>query len=199
MIQNYTCAENGQNGIAIYSGDMPVFHLGSIKYNNFDSKFHGDKAHFFLYAISNRCNNLIYRDIADCCANYHLSLLPYSGKHNFTVPIWSTQKACMPVILKNPEEYKELICINADNIRLVSFKKSENCSNAVVLRFAETSGVRADAKVSLFFKPLKAMYADNCENDITPVSTDGKTIGFAIEPYSCVTLKVYGDFNINEV
>jgi hypothetical protein len=78
-------------------------------------------------------------------------------------------------------------------------KKAEDCDNAVVLRFTETAGRAATCCLSLFFSPTKAMYTTNDERDLSPAEWDGSTVRFQVGPYSCTTLKLYGDFRIREV
>ena len=198
VAQNWVCADGIFDGIALYSRDMPVFHLGKIKYNCFSNVFDEEKGHFFLYAASNRCNNLIYTAIDECKASYRLSILPYIGKHNTVVPMWSNRKEHMPFTVYGATEEQNLVHIDKDNVRLVSLKKAEDNENAVVLRFVETKGKKTSAKVELFFKPEKAKYASNSEYDIKPTQMCDEDIVFNIEPFSYQTIKVYGNFTIEK-
>jgi len=145
-----------------------------------------------LYACSNRCNNLIYTDPKECGAKYHLSILPYAGSHNDIVHSWSNQKEHKLLIGKPGERDVEYMCTEQDNIRLVSLKKAEDNDNAIVLRFVETNGISTEGRVKLFFTPDKAVYATNCEWDTKTAGLENDTVSFHIEPYSYVTLKVYG-------
>ena len=194
VTQHWVCTENCGRGIALFTRDMPVFHIGKIKYNHFDCTFNEDKAHFYLYASSNRCNNLIYTSPEQCCAHYRLSILPYSGKHNAIVPIWSNGKEHEPLIGYTQEENKQYIRIDKSNIRLVALKKAADCDDAIIIRLTETAGQMTDGEITLFFTPVKAMYATNDEKDIQAAQTSQNRVSFSIRPYSCVSLKVYGDF-----
>ncbi len=195
VTQNWVVAEGDAYGVAVYSRDMPVFHLGDIKYNQFKSDFSGDKAHIFLYASSNRCNNLIYTSVEECKAEYHLSILPYNGVHGNIVPKWSNENE-HSLILSKPIFEKALIKVSNENVRLVSLKKAEGESNAIVLRFVEVSGKETECNLNIFFKPSKAVYTTNDERELEEISTDGSEIKFKCMPYSYTTIKVFGNFNI---
>ena len=190
VTQGWVAAENEKHGVAIYTRDMPVFHMGSIKYNQLKSEFCEDKAHIFLYASSNRCNNLIYTSVDQCYANYHLSILTYGGKHNSIVPVWSNENEHSLIISKPIYNNGRLLKISEDNLRLVSLKKAENCGNAIVLRFVETAGKATECSIELFFKPTEAMYVTNDERELERLSVDGNKISFRCQPYSYVTVKL---------
>lgn len=194
VTQYWVTAENAQHGIALFTRDMPAFHIGKIKYNHFDCTFDEDKAHFYLYASSNRCNNLIYTSPEQCCAKYHLSILPFSGEHRTVVPVWSNEKEHELLIGCAEERNRQYIRIDKSNIRLVSLKKAADHDDALIMRLTETAGQRTDGEITLFFTPSKVMYATNNENDIQSAETNQNTVRFSIRPYSYVTLKIYGDF-----
>ena len=196
VTQNWVAAENEHGGIAVYSEDMPVFHIGDIKYNRFESKFSADKAHYYLYACSNRCNNLLYTAIEDCRAEYRLSVLPYVGRHGEIVPQWSNGKEHKPIIGKAAETERRFIECDADNIRLVSVKKAENHTDAVMMRFTETAGKESRADIKLFFVPDKVVYCSNDERDVRSADTTGNVIHVKAFPYSYTTLKIYGKFEL---
>ena len=196
VTQSWISAEDEKNGIAIFTRDMPVFHLGNIKFNQLNPEFSADKAHIFLYASSNRCNNLIYKSIDECQATYHLSLLTYSGKHSEAIPKWSCENEHSLIVSKELPERK-LLKLSAENVRLVSFKKAEDNDNAIVLRFVETAGKAADCKMDIFFKPTKAVLVTNDERELEEVSIDSNTVSFTCKPYSYTAVKIFGDFNIS--
>ncbi len=198
VTQNWVCAENDEHGVAIYTRDMPVFHLGSIKYNRLKSEFSEDKAHIFLYASSNRCNNLIYTALEDCQAKYHLSLLTYGGNHNDIVPSWSNENEHSLIIGKPIYDGRKLLKLSEKNIRLVSLKKAESCGNAIVLRFTETAGKATECDIELFFNPVRVVYIANDESELEEIALDGNRVHFKSQPYSYTALKIYGDFNISE-
>ncbi len=194
VTQNWVAAENSQGGIALYTEQMPVFHLGKLKYNNFEQSFSENKAHFYLYAASNRCNNLIYSTTEECCAEFHLSILPYSGKHNAVVPEWSNSK-CRKLLLGSKDKgVAGKITVDKKNLRLICFKKAEKEDNSIIMRFVETEGKETDCCVELFFSPTKANYATNDENDLNSVEIKDNRVRFKSRPYSYTTIKIYGDF-----
>ena len=197
VTQNWISVENGKEGIAIFTKDMPVFHLGKIKYNQFNNDFSENKAHIFLYASSNRCNNLIYTSIEQCKAEYHISLLTYIGKHNEVVPQWSNEKE-HSLILSGPVFNGRLIKTFEENIRLVSLKKAENCRNAIVLRFKEVAGKLSQCNMELPFKPIKAVYVTNDERELEEITLNENKLTFNCEPYSYTAIKVFGEFKIVE-
>ena len=201
VTQGWVAAENERYGVAIYTRDMPVFHMGSIKYNRLKSGFLQDKAHIFLYASSNRCNNLLYTSLEECCAKYRLSILPYVGKHNNTVPSWSNENEHSLTVSKPVDRFNLSLLKLSDenkNIRLVSVKKAEDCGNAIVLRFVETAGKATECKLELFFKPKKALYITNDERELEQATVQDNVVRFVSHPYSYTALKVYGDFNISD-
>ena len=67
--------------------------------------------------------------------------------------------------------------------------------DAVIIRLTETAGQKTDGEITLFFTPAKVVCAANDETDIQPIQTNGNRVTFSVQPYSCVTLKVYGDFS----
>ena len=195
VTQNWLAVDGENEGVAIYSKDMPVFHLGDIKYNQFKSEFSADKSHVFLYASSNRCNNLIYTSLEDCQAELRLSLLTYQGEHKDIVPKWSDENA-HSLLFASPCFEGRLLKVSEENVRLVSLKKAENSQNAIVLRFKETSGKETKAKINIFFEPEKVVYINGTEGDLDQIKPNGKEITFTARPYSYTAIKIYGDFKI---
>lgn len=197
VTQNWVAIDGENRGVAIYSRDMPVFHLGNIKYNRFSRDFSEDKAHIYLYASSNRCNNLIYSSVEECQAQYRLSILLYNGKHNNIVPVWSNEIDHRLIISKKKAFNKCIMKLDKSNIRLVSLKKSEKENDAVLLRFIETEGKETEYMLELFFNPKKAVYSSNDEIEIEKINKiKDNVIHFSAQPYSYTTIKVYGDFDI---
>ena len=174
---------------------MPVFHLGNIKYNQLKSGFFADSGDIFLYASSNRCNNLIYTSIEECRANYQLSLLLYNGQHGEIVSRWSNEQE-HKLIIGKPCFSGKLLKLSNENVRLVSLKKAEDCNNATVLRFVETSGKAIECNLELFFNPTRAVYITNDERELGEISTDGNTLTLKCKPYSYTAIKVFGNFSI---
>lgn len=197
VTQNWIAIDGDNHGVAIYTRDMPVFHLGGIKYNQFNTDFSENEGHAYLYASSNRCNNLIYTSIEQCRAEYHLSVLLYEGAHNGIVPSWSDENNHRLIVSQKSLCDGQLLKISESNVRLVSLKKAEDCDNAVILRFAETEGKRTKCCVGLFFEPRKAVYTSNNECELEEISEiQGNKVKIELEPYSYTTVKMYGDFNL---
>ena len=195
VTQNWVAVEGEKHGVAVYTRDMPVFHLGSIKYNRLESGFSEENGHVYLYASSNRCNNLIYTSIEQCRAQYHLSVLPYNGQHIGIVPKWSNEKD-HNLIVSKPKFNGKLIKLLEENVRLVSFKKAEDCQNAIIMRFVETAGKETSCNMELFFNPSKVVYATNDERELDEILTSGNAVSFKCKPYSYTAIKVFGNFSI---
>ncbi len=197
VTQNWVAVDGENRGVAIYTRDMPVFHLGGIKYNRFNRDFSENKAHIYLYASSNRCNNLIYTSVEECQAKYHLSILLYNGKHGDIVPTWSNENDHGLIVSRQNILNECMMRLDKGNIRLVSLKKSEKENDAVVLRFVETEGKETECGLELFFNPTKAVYARNDEIDLEEITgLKDNIIHFNAQPYSYTTIKVYGSFDI---
>lgn len=190
VTQNWISVEEEKYGVAIYTKDMPVFHLGNIKYNQFNKDFKGEKGHVFLYASSNRCNNLIYTSLDECQAEYHISILPYEGNHRDTVPSWSNENEHSLIITKN-QPNKKLFELSKENVKLVSLKMSEDNDNVLIFRFTETSGIDTECALNLFFTPKKVSYATNDENDLDEIDVNGNEVSFNCKRYSYTVLKVW--------
>ena len=189
VAQNWVLAEREGNGVAIYTKDMPVFHLGNIKFNQFKSDFSADKGHIFLYASSNRCNNLIYTKVEECKAEYSLSILPYNGSHSDIIPKWSNEKEHNLITSKQMVD-RQMIKISEENVRLVSLKKAEDTENAIVLRFIETKGKETECSLNIFFKPSKAVYIANDEKELDEIVASDDRITFRCKPYSYTAIKI---------
>lgn len=190
VTQNWIAVENEIGGIAVYSEDMPVFHMGKIKYNHFEKGFREEQGHVYLYASSNRCNNLIYTSLEECCASYHLSILPYAGSHKDVVPKWSTRKEHKPIIGKAVEKDMEYMSIDKPNMKLVGMKQAEDQEHALIIRMTETAGEETDGVLKLFFCPEKACYVSGTEKELETIPVKDQFIPFHAKPFSYVTLKV---------
>ena len=197
VTQNWVAVEGEDYGVAVYTKDMPVFHLGDIKYNRFKREFSVDKGHIFLYASSNRCNNLIYTSVDECHAKYHLSLVTYSGQHGDMVPSWSNEKE-HGLIISEPMLENRQLKLSEENVRLVSLKKAEDASNAIVARFVETAGKATNCKLDLFFIPSRIAYTTNDERELEEIPLNKNTVCFECKPYSYTVVKIFGDFSIGD-
>ncbi len=196
VTQNWISVEDENHGVALFTRDMPVFHLGNIKFNRLKSEFSEDKAHIYLYASSNRCNNLIYTSLEQCQAEYHLSMLIYDKSNGEVVPNWSNLNE-HNLIIGMLKLGNNVLKLSKENVRLVSLKKAEDSQNAVVLRFVETEGKATECQMDMFFKPNKIVYTTNDERELEKIALNGNTVTFSCKPYSYVTIKVFGDFSID--
>ena len=75
IVEEWLAVEGEDGVIGIRSEDMPVFHLSQINYNRFLKSPEYPKSHVYLYAASNRTNNLNFCTPEDCCGTYHLTIL----------------------------------------------------------------------------------------------------------------------------
>ena len=184
------CAEGKDGGIILYSKDMPIFHLGSIKFNRFEREFNEGRAHFYLYASSNRSNNLIYKSIDECHAEFELSVLPYEGSHRKIMSRFSDE--CKRELITGGDEMPagEIISIEPCGVRLSALKNSED-GEAIIIRLTEGSGERTSGRIRLPFKPKRAAVTDNCECELYAASVDGDEVLFSIEPSSYCTVKIW--------
>lgn len=195
IVQNWLAVENKDGGIAVYTRDMPVFHLGSIRYNSFKTDFNESQSHVYLYASSNRCNNLLYTSPSECSAKYHLSILPYVGKHSEIVPPWSNKMNTAPIICKRLDFEGKLLSLSNENVRLTSIKVAENSNNALIIRLIETAGKEQKCEIELPFEPKFVMYASNDEVELEKANYVGNKISVKCSPYSYTTIKAYVDFD----
>ncbi|MCR5457340.1 MAG: hypothetical protein K6F14_04640 [Clostridiales bacterium] len=189
VTQNYIASDNGEYGVAVYTRDMPVFHLGKIKYNRLQTNFSEEKAHLYLYAASNRCNNLVYTNPEQCRSKYSISVLPYTESRFPVVPRWSESKNRDFLVLKNLINLDSDISLKGDGVQLISFKKSEK-DDSVILRFVNTNNESTKCSLELSFKPNRAMYTTCDEKEIEEALLKGKVVEFIADPYSYTTLKL---------
>lgn len=192
VTQGWVAAESENSGVALYTRDMNVFHLGSIRYNQFKSDFSENKGHFYLYASSNRCNNLVYKSTDECFAKYRLSILLYNGSYKESVPVWSYEREHRLLICKENVLSCKTLKMSCDNIRLVCLKLAEDNENAVIVRLAETQGRNVKCNLALPFAPIKAVYTDNKEAELEEITEiNGNTLTIEAKPYSYTTIKIY--------
>ena len=190
-VNNWVAAQNESGGIAFYTKDMPIVHLGDIHYNEISTNVDFScSSNIFLYAASNRCNNLNFANKEDCKGIFRVSILPYEGNCADYIPAWCDNKNSVPIIeiSKENEEYS-FISVDNDNIRLTSCKLSEDDNRKLILRFIETSGRKTGVNLKVPSKVQSAFYSDGKE-----IANEGELIivnniiNFNIEAFSYVTL-----------
>ncbi|RAU92155.1 glycoside hydrolase family 38 C-terminal domain-containing protein [Paenibacillus sp. YN15] len=193
VAQNWVAVQNESRGIALYSKEMPVFHLGGIHYNKLSSRVTYENANIYLFAASNRSNQLNFTSKEDCFGEYSLSVLPYQGGWNEQVPDWSVNKTYTPLIgaAYSETNEKSYMSLDADNVRMLSFKRSEEDDDAFIARFIETGVKSATASFKLPFSIQEAVYTNGIEES-TGIAAEFQddTIYFEIDQYSYVTLKI---------
>lgn len=188
VAQNYVRAENGRDGsgIALYSRDMPVFHLGQIKYNRFSKDFSESLGHVYLYASSNRCNNLIYRSPKDCHGEFSFSILPYGSASE--VAQWSENVD--RELLTGSMDSLAPVGVDRQNLRLVCLKQAEDGSGDLIFRFTETQNTATTATLTLPFEPEAAFLATNNEHPTGKLCISGNSVTFFSEPSSYTTVRI---------
>jgi hypothetical protein len=191
VAHNWVAVENSKRGIALLSKDMPVFHLGGIHYNQLSSKVCYNTPQIYLYAASNRCNQLNFASKEDCSGSYRLSILPYLGGWQDSVPGWSTEKMNPPLFgaAGTKRGAKSYLSVDCDHVRLLCFKRAEDREDLFVARFVETSGKQALVNLTLPFQVKEAKYANLLEEDLGSLARSRENnIQFEIQPFSFVTL-----------
>ena len=192
VANNCVAVENKSRGIAVYSADMPIFHLGKLRYNELKNRITPtDNASIYLYAASNRCNQLNLTEREDCWATFSLCILPYYGQGRTIIPIWSAQKEQQPVICA-PQGPLCTVSINNSNLRLLTWKPAESGGTDWILRLAETSGKNLkNVIISLPFEVGKAQYADGLEKPIRSVKfVEAHNIIVDCLAFSCITIRI---------
>jgi alpha-mannosidase len=87
-----------------------------------------------------------------------------------------------------PAEYS-FIKLTPNNLILSALKKAED-SEAVILRFFETTGVSTQAKVELFKDIKRLTMVDLLEREEGELPFKGKRFNLAVKPFEIVTLKL---------
>lgn len=196
MAHNWVSVENDNYGIGLFSRDLPLFHLGGIHYNKLSSKVnYGESSSIFLYAASNRANNLNYCTPADCRGDFRISILPFVGKSINILPEWSYRQS-HPLIpggakgLKKGES-RSWFCIDQTNLRLLCIKPGAVEKEKVFIRLYEMEGKKTNAMITLPFQVKAAWYTNNVEqpNDESP-KIYGNKLALRIDGFSYVNLLV---------
>lgn len=192
VAEEWLAVEDETGGIGIRSADMPVFHLSQINYNRFLSAPEYPRSHLYLYAASNRTNNLNFRSPKDCCGTYRLTIRPYAGHCEDTLPQWSRALA-QPVLCGDGRSLPQL-ALDAE-LRLMSCRADGE--HSLLLRFAEESGkAKENVKLTLPFAPTRAVLTTLNGAEKEPLRTDGADVFFSVLGGEYCTIRVYGDFTI---
>ena len=192
IAEEWIAVEGENGGIGIRSEDMPVFHLSQINYNRFWGSPDYPRSHVYLYAASNRTNNLNLCTPEDCYGTYHLTILPYAGHCEDVLPKWSGELA-HPVLCGDGREVPG-IHLDAP-LRLMSCRADGE--HSLLLRFAEESGIaRENVKLTLPFVPVRAVETTLHGTEKGILTTEDSCVFFSAAAGDYVTIRVYGDFTI---
>ncbi len=191
MAHSWISVENGDWGIGLFCREMPLFHPGGIHYNRISARVdYGESSSVFLYAASNRTNNLNYRTPEDCRGDFHVSVLPFSGESRAVLPDWSYGKLCPPILGgPRPEQSRSYLSLDAKNLRLLCMKPAEEGDGWVFLRLMEKEGREAQARLTLPFAIEDARYADTVENPLADAPAfERNVVRLTAQPFSYVNL-----------
>lgn len=189
MAENWIAVAGKDAGIALYAKEMPVFHLGGIHYDALSCNVEHRTSHVFLYAASNRCNQLVYRTLEDCSGTFHLSIFPYYGNFDSArLNAWCEEKN-HPLMLGKGEVFDSRIEIDNPYISLCALKKA-NESGKVVLRFYNESMAEQSFCVTLPFTVKSAVYSSLNEDVISGAldTTDGCSLSLKVGGIGYVTV-----------
>ena len=192
MAHSWVSVENGQFGIGLFSRDMPLFHLGGIHYNEISSRVdYGGSSAIFLYAASNRSNNLNYVTPADCHGEFRLSILPFEGTSDHVLPRWSYERLCSPLVGAGQEgTQRSFLSLDGPGMRLLCMKPDRR-QEGIFLRLYETQGRRVRGSLTLPFEAEDVRLADNLEQPVGErLVWQGRKISFTADPFSYVNLLI---------
>lgn len=189
---NWVAAENEDGGIAVLSDDMPLFDLGGIHYNELSSETdYSASSNVYIYAASNRCNQLNFTDTGKCHGKYRVSLLPYTGSWSSVLPLWSAEHS-MPLYACGEETGNGYIELDKPNVRLLAFKKAEYEDGVYILRVAENAGIEdTEVRVKLPLDIKEAFLSDGAENVTdTAVRFEKNTVILTPDAYGYETVMI---------
>jgi hypothetical protein len=190
--QNWVSVENEERGIAVFTQEMPIFHYAGINYNQISSNVdYSRSANLYLYAASNRANSLNYIAPEECYGEFHLSLLPFSGKSGDAVSVWSYEKQ-YPALLGGCIGDDGSFCsLEPQNVRLLCLKKAET-EDAIFMRLLEVSGKDTDAKLEFNFEVEAVCFTDAVENAaVERMPVGGKKTLLHLNAFSYANLLIY--------
>jgi len=194
LAEHYCKVEGPNGGIALRSQDTPTFHYGDIHYNQFLLEPNIKHPHMYLYAASNRTNNLIYRGKEDCFGNFRLSILPYLNGEEEMITAWDNQLTYPPVAVQTSSDLSIGFDVNQP-LRLLTVHPAVKNLHAIVVRFSETNGKKYEkVQVSLPFSVKKASIITPDERFVKETSVKGNQVFFDIDAYDYVSILVEGDF-----
>ena len=194
VTEHWVALDEKTEGIALYSADAPVFHFGEIQYNRFttDNTRSLLHPHIYLYAASNRTNNLNLCECKDCAGFFRMSVLPYKGAWQDTVPDWDKRMSHAPICAHVDGEGSFGFSVD-EKVRLLSFRPTKDGSG-IEVRFAEDCGKdRKRVRLTVPFKVNTAWYNSLNSKRLGLAETSGNSVIFSIDAYSYVTLEISGN------
>jgi hypothetical protein len=190
VTQNWVAVENQTQGVGLFTREMPVFHLGGIHYNKLSNEFRAKNSNIYLYAASNRSNQLSFAEKENCFGEFNLMILPYEGKWQDTLPEKSIEFMYPPIVKPGYAKERSYLKLDGENIRMTAFKKSEN-GDGIIARFVETGGEDRKAAINLPFGVKSAVYTNIIEE---PMQKEpqlyGSKITFEIGKFSYATILI---------
>ena len=193
LCEEWLAVEGASGGIGLRSEDSPVFHLSQINYNRFLAAPDFPCSHMYLYAASNRTNNLNFCTAEDCRGAFRLTIRPYEGHCEDVLPAWS-RALSQPVLCGDGRSVPQL-SVTA-GLRLLCLKPEGE--DSLLLRFAEETGRAQQARLTLPFAPRRACCTDLNGEPLEALTVDGRTVSFPVRGGEYATLRVWGDFRIRE-
>ncbi|MBO5219791.1 MAG: hypothetical protein J6C52_10190, partial [Clostridia bacterium] len=193
IAEEWLAVEGTDGGIGIRAESVPLFHLSQINYNRFMTAPDFPRSHVYLYAASNRTNNLNFRTPEDCHGEFRLTIRPYAGHCSDALPAWSRTLA-QPILAGGGEALPSLSL--SEDLRLMRLRAVR--SDALLLRFAEESGKsRENVRLTLPFRPIRAALTTLDGRETSPLIVDGNDVIFSIAAGSFATLMVTGSFCVS--
>ncbi len=192
VANSWVAVDGTDGGTCLYSKDMPVFHLGGIHYNSLSTDITPRSTGIFLYAATNRCNQLVYRSEKDCYGKFDLSILPYQGEIDTSaLNRWSEQKN-HPLTAFTHQINGKVFDIDNKYITLCALKKANDDDNAVIRLYNETNSEQTFS-VTLPFQITDAKLVSIDEKTLIGNAniTDSKTLHLHAEKGAYVTVKLY--------
>lgn len=194
VCQRYAAVENDYCGTAVFCREMPVFHFGVIQYGRFSPQPSCTSAHMYLYAASNRANQLVYDSAEDACGEFNLSIYPYRGKQTAEISAAAENFLYPPLCVKGYSVERSRINVSDDGIGFGCLKPCNDGS--FILRIYETLGIQRRLTITLPFNIKQAYRSDilcRTKDEITEFYENKITAD--IDASSPLTLKLFPSRN----
>lgn len=199
VCQRYAVVENNYCGTMAVCREMPVFHFGKIQYGSFSPQPSCTAAHMYLYAASNRANQLVYQNSDNCSGEFSLTLLPYRTSAADEVSAAADSFLHPPKIVNGYSVERSRMSVSEEGIIFGSLKLADD--GAFLLRMTETLGLQRRLVISVPFKISKAFRADlfgTAKEELTEISANMITVN--ADKNAPLTLRLYPsrDYRITE-